>query len=908
MKKYVATVCLFFLIFFAWIVESKLEHRVKNFDAQRLNSDRTINTKEGEFSGRDGENDDDEEWSGGDRENDDNDDDNEWSGGDRENDDNDDDDNEEWSGGDRENNDDDDDDDDDEDNNNETGEQVGLQNSLINTVNTEISQIIARTHKKSPKASLSNTFVISSSVTISKSKSNVLINAPSISSSTLPSRSKSNMVSNTPISSTSPQFCGDGHVQPWEECDPTANAPIPGLTLIFCTPNCTWNKDPQNCDSVSSDYEIRRIARAMDLYIFRANNDLQGGVVNHAIAERVIRDSNLIKNGYMAPPLDSDNSSYWTMNLGDCVFDNETGETPTVYFDASRVATPESLPLFECCDSMYCNALSLRYSEEYCALPNGICNQTEMFNIANEIAYEGHTLCMTRVNQEDTPSCFNLNESQVQTHKLTGRQKLCCAANIFRTINAGCNAGFDWGLDITDPNAFTVLTDSRPDGGFIESDFGYETLAYEDHAPDHDNNDVVLRHREVCAYIYVNSTFSPAISCYSYLNNVARGGGYDNQFYLSIEGNVLPPAWPYPPQTPCVFFDYLSPVPPNRILPQYDLYEHYTPSNQTPETGWSNVDGLLSTRYLLKPGKYPNNVNLTASFACSYVVSDPFYNRARTTSYCDFVTGDTDLIVYPSFKSNLPSNLPLGEESYPNTMNSTSESFTENAYNVFLSWNYLHPYESTRFIDVSRALNRRSPVQNSGEVGTGVPRLRYYVNNLSCNKQIDLIDIDARFSDNSRIPWAFTVPKSLWCWALEGIPLYMPDKITGQCVFGQKNGKSCDVVSNQCPFSFCVVGSNTCYGTSDPCNVTSQCPYGRDCYTRNNYCNSKAPFPCDHPAGSYPNVYNYQVCFANSCYNDYFSLPPPLICASMNCFDESVMRWYFYPNPNIETHLYVLNP
>ncbi len=737
-----------------------------------------------------------------------------------------------------------------------------------------------------PSVTPSNSF--SSSITPSLSLTSSISLTTSLTSSTSPSLSPS----------TTPNFCGNGQLDPFEQCDPLIYPNITGLDLLFCFPeSCTWNKDPEDCSLISSDYEIRRITRLVDLYLLRASNDIQGGVVNSLSGQWVENNGTIRVSGLVASAVNN-TENFWMMNVGNCT--NKIPEDPNLIVSIDLNTVSQPIPLFDCCNQTFCTEKILDMSNDYCST-FGFCNETELYNIGTNLTYLGHTYSM--VNISESPSCFNFTSQQVQDYKILGRQYLCCAANVFRTINDKCSYGFHWDMNTTNPSVFTTMTDSDPSGGFIESDFGYETLTYEDHAPDHDNNDAVLRHREVCAYIFVNSTFSPAISCYSYLNNVARGGGYDNQIYLALNGLVNPPSWPTPPQTPCVLYDYLAPIPPNQFLPGFDLFLSF--SELYPGPGeWTSMNGVLGIFYLIQPGQNIDNLNLTSTFKCTYDFSDPFLLLDPPNQLCGTTTGIANYLIYPDLKTNLPSGLPMGEENYPNTMNSSQPSI-KNTYNVIMEWGYLHPYQSY-YINMSKVFEKAIPVQDNGVNGTGIPRLRYYLNNLSCDKQIDLADIDPQFVDDSLIPWAFAVPKSLWCWALEGIPLYMPDNMTGQCVFGQNTGKTCSVIDNQCPFSFCVIGSGTCYGSLDPCDAISQCPYGRDCYTRNNYCDVGTPLPCEHLAGSYPYVFNYQQCLDLGCYNE--NPDPSCLVSPFDCYAESTMHWYFYPNVNINMHLYIPSP
>ncbi len=755
-----------------------------------------------------------------------------------------------------------------------------------------ISVTPSRTPTISVTSSRTPTISVTSTRTPTISVTSTVTTTPTISVTSTVSVSTSSSLSLSP--STSPNFCGNGQLDPFEQCDPLIHPNITGLDLLYCfSENCTWNKDPQDCNQISSDYEIRRISRLVDLYLMRANKDVLGGAVNSLSGQWVVNNGTIRVSGVLIS--DANNTQeYWMMNLGNCTNKIPDDPTTTVSFDLNTIVQP--IPLFDCCNQTFCTEKILDMSNEYCST-YGTCNETELYNLGMNLTYLGHTYTMTNISE--TPSCFDFTQPQVQEYKILGRQHLCCATNVFRAINDKCSYGFHWDLNVTSPNVFTTLTNTDPTSGFIESDFGYETLTYEDHAPDHDNNDIVIRHREVCAYLYLNSTFAPVLDCYSYLNNVARGGGYDNQIYLAPNGVVNVPNWPTPPQTPCVLYDYLSPIPPNRYLPEFDLFLSYTDTNPVTNE-WSVMNGVLGLNYLIKPGNSIDNLNLTSNFKCTYDFSSPFMPMDQPNSICGMTTGITNYLVYPDLKTNLPSDLPPGEESYPNTMNS-SLPFIRNTYDVLMSWSYLHPYQS-HYINMSKVFEKVIPVQENGVNGTGTPRVRYYLNNLSCDKQIDLVNIDPQFVDHYLIPWAFAVPKSLWCWALEGIPLYMPDNMTGQCVFGQKTGKNCSIITNQCPFSFCVVSSNTCYGTSDPCDVISQCPYARDCYTRNNYCDANAPLPCDHLAGSYPYVFNYQQCLDLGCYNE--NPDPGCLSSPFDCYAESTMHWYFYPNVNIDTHLF----
>ncbi len=782
--------------------------------------------------------------------------------------------------------------------------------------------------------------------------------------------------------------------------------------LVGCRSDCTFVKDDtQSCQN-TTELDLRRISRANDLYLLRVKNDFEGGVLN------LTQDlQTVFETQSRLDMLDLPNAR-WTygsdhvlLAFGRCVNGADLNEENKVAlrFDLgsnySFILPGLTEEGFGCCDVAgedetkrdYCeNAIDMA-SRDFCAdYPNG-CTVEEMRRIGLNLTFTSHHKTMMRSNQNSTTTSGSINGGGIWMEnehlnrfkngepiyeRMTYLSKLsfCCSTKIFKWINSVCTEGFHWDLK---PNDASLLT--RTSGSEYESDVGFETMVFEDYSLDHDINDAVYRHRKSCVHrMFWNSTrssFSNEVkttNCYSMLDLLARGGGYDNQLYLTMDSEIDPNLFPSPrsPKTECLLLDELSALPPNKILTSNEVYKPLSSSSSSsssPLEGGSplSVYGNVLIQRNVKPWiqrddlVYPYDKTTTTfldsecwdihgSVSSSSSFETPL-EYETVNQKCSAREHGLDFLVVPSIRNQLISKQPNSNdlennnnnnadrvESYPNTkipendyentiadanyyLNETYHRHEKSSYQAVVYWNYLYP-ESMMF-----------PLDETLKT---VPRLRYYLKNLDCKQNVELFEVDKDYLTLDGKPWAFTIPLSWWwMWPQEGIPLALsPDKM-GQCMFGQRPGLECDDdLDNECPYSTCLsrfqkicLETDVTQGINNRsdriCTRVSQCPYGRDCYTRKRYCSKDILTrneTCNQRGGSYPNVLNYIECRKSNCYDEDLidrnlfvlgSIENNRIrnasnsdrCENLNCYDSNVLNWKSDPNPFVSTHLYPPN-
>ncbi len=641
--------------------------------------------------------------------------------------------------------------------------------------------------------------------------------------------------------------------------------------LIGCSLNCTWNVEAP-CGDPISDVTIKRLVRQTDIYSAWVMSDMYGGILQRqylsmpSVVDSRCPDGSLPDDYCMVRQGLCDGSQVASLSgllLSDL-------QKPG-YLYANQTPTPGGLnPVHsDCCNLDYCKAVAEAYAPDFGCNATVGCTDKQLLRMAINMTISSNMLAMAR--EQVGPSvCPNITSTEASDFRLVGMQMACCSGSMYQLLHESCVVGGNgstWQMDERDAGVIARLNVSVDQGdtdGYGE--FGFYTQTYEDGAPDVDENDLAARERQICIYrsdIASDYVLRPLV-CTTTVHPVARGGGYDNQILLSLDAEIDPGRFPpqRPPILACLTTD---PVPPNIVLPPSQVVFHGNASD-----AWHGVTGTVAVYRAIKEGQTEMSAGaLRSQCWIASVNATPFYPHLYPS--CEKNMDLEDFEVIPDTRLNLQNSPPSSpRDTYPNAFNNT-QAQTPNSYDLLVFVTFSTP--ATYGFSVTRQYD-------------GVPRFRFYLKNLSCDWNIDLMNIDPNFLNVNDVPYAITSPRTPWCWPLEGVPIVLPPSLPGQCMFGRRTGQSCTETVTQCPYSFCRVSVGQCFDGSGPCDAISQCPYGLECY---------------RGSGAFPFYLSYHECVVADCYTP--SPPDPYYCTLHSCYEPEIEFWEYYPNVDVGTHV-----
>ncbi len=721
--------------------------------------------------------------------------------------------------------------------------------SVVVAASTTPTSTATATASQSPMPSSSSTAAPSqspapsSSATASTSHSSSTTATPT----PVPSRSATPSAS---VSST-PSVCGDGVVEGDEECDDG----IYNNDIATCTTDCRIVRDDTGSCDTTTDTDMRRLARLLDLQMAKAYAYEFGGMVLRSTIDLMMTAGswNDSDGDARSCPGGSDPTDYCLTKYGGCA----AGTPSNLTFDVDDITdglltSSLGTDAFGCCDMERCRAMvSLQVDE-----PHRMTDQ-DLLDVANNMTISSYVLASVALNSGGLKTCLGISDENATEAAAIARQLGCCATALYQIVAELCYAPrhtspgespFDWGLDVGNPRITT-----RVQGSSVESDFNMRERLDEDYAPDHDANDLVTMLRQTCVYyatdVRVTSDDVIVLSCATLYHPVARGGGYPTQVLWAIDERIDTNRFPdLTPRVECLTFDDLSPTPINKILPEFDFFG----------SSLVGTKGSVAIYRHMKRPYTPADVGVVRA-ECYITSSLSTPTTTHPFAMCSPNINFRDLDLVPDTRRNLMSS-DEESESYPNTFSNDLPT-AYNTYDLVIYASPYHPYATT----FART-----------DVSSGMPQMRIYLKNTSCRQNIDDVDIDPDYVDSSYRPYAFTTRGILCGWPLEGVPLALPNGADGQCVFGQSTGHRCTEDVTECPLSICLVDQGSCLNDdARPCTRTSQCPFGLSCYKE---------------AGSYPLSKLYFACHQLGCYDS------RALVSCDGCNDATVINWEDNPD------------
>lgn len=538
-------------------------------------------------------------------------------------------------------------------------------------------------------------------------------------------------------------------------------------------------------------------------------------------------------------------------------------------------------------------------------------NGGAMIEIVGDLIRDTRILTMSKDTSSIYGSCVNINATEHAYNKNNATQKTCAANALLNYLAHFCSneisyetaRAYRWDLNIYDGTVKVVETENS-----LVKSFGI--IGGEDGAIDKDFNEVVIAMRTACIYktnVQNNDSatdFWYMRECKTHLHPMAKGGGFDLDVVLSLDGTVTP----FPEGTNIT----------ERCQKIVNVPLSTSNTNSTPFFQQSDMAGAKELGVTQTIRIYDLVRSDAASINMPYeVTTKRWISKDQQTA--TEVEGD----LFGKFVSDHVGN---DYKIYENMTGYWVLPIDQPYQNVFPD--QISGYQKPVLDIVQRFIPLNPILYNTTDISTAnVPFPRLYTKNQDCGLNIDMFQNDENMVDNDGKPLSYYFsPGNLWCWPLEGVPIVLT-AITGQCMFGENTGRTCNETFNQCPYGECIKTFNRCsksltwhsngricetsedcysnytcvespptvtYGTcyggishGSNCSGPSQCPYGLKCYVHD---------------GAYPSFDTHIICKKQGCYG----LNPPGSCESNGCYTDQVENWYNYVASPIPDQVYPL--